>query len=151
MNNLPNFATTQYSLDKIFRMIKEGNIKIPQFQRDFVWDKVKAARLLDSVLKGYPIGNLILWKTKDRLRSLRNIGNINLPEPQEGDYIYYVLDGQQRLTSLFAIKKGAIVAKENQKSIDYKDIYLNLSLPPCLLYTSPSPRDRQKSRMPSSA
>ena len=130
MNNLPNFTTTQYSLDKIFSMIEEGNIKIPQFQRDFVWDKVKAARLLDSVLKGYPIGNLILWKTKDRLRSLRNIGNINLPEPKEGDYIYYVLDGQQRLTSLFAIKKGAIVAKENQKSIDYKDIYLNLSLPP---------------------
>ncbi|MCD6124882.1 DUF262 domain-containing protein, partial [bacterium] len=71
MNNLPNFTTTQYSLDKIFSMIEEGNIKIPQFQRDFVWDKVKAARLLDSVLKGYPIGNLILWKTKDRLRSLR--------------------------------------------------------------------------------
>jgi len=115
MNNLPNFTTTQYSLEKIFRMIEEGNIKIPQFQRDFVWDKVKAARLLDSVLKGYPIGNLILWKTKDRLRSLRNIGNINLPEPKEGNYIYYVFGRAATINISFRDKKGSHCCKRKPK------------------------------------
>ncbi len=51
--------------------IEKGQIKIPQFQRDFVWDIKKSAKLLDSILKGYPIGTFIFWKTKDRLRSVR--------------------------------------------------------------------------------
>ena len=40
--------------------IEKGSVKIPQFQRDFVWTKQKSAELLDSVLKGYPIGTFIL-------------------------------------------------------------------------------------------
>jgi uncharacterized protein with ParB-like and HNH nuclease domain len=59
--------------------IDKGTIKIPQFQRDFVWNKEKSAKLLDSIVKGYPIGTFILWKTKEELRSLRNIGGLELP------------------------------------------------------------------------
>ncbi len=55
--------------------VQKGLIKIPQFQRDFVWTKEKSARLLDSILKGYPIGTFILWKTKETLRTIRNLGN----------------------------------------------------------------------------
>ena len=61
--------------------IEKGMIKIPQFQRDFVWDLTKSADLMDSIVKGYPIGTFIFWKTKERLRSIRNIGGVKLPEP----------------------------------------------------------------------
>lgn len=106
--------------------VERGQIKIPQFQREFVWDIKKSADLIDSIIKGYPIGTFIFWKTKDRLRSVRNIGGFNLPEPQQGDFVNFVLDGQQRLTSLFAALKGAKITRENNKIDDYSNIYIDL-------------------------
>ncbi|MBU4445313.1 DUF262 domain-containing protein [bacterium] len=105
--------------------IKRGLIKIPQFQRDFIWSKEKAASLMDSIVKGYPIGTMILWKTKETLRSVRNLGGINLPETPAGDFIQYVLDGQQRLTSIFASLSGVKVRRE-YKIEDFSEIYINL-------------------------
>ncbi|MDK2825133.1 MAG: hypothetical protein PWQ44_309, partial [Methanolobus sp.] len=67
--------------------IEKGQIKIPQFQRDFVWDINKSAHLMDSIIKGYPIGTFIFWKTKERLRTIKNIGNQPLPEPDDGDLV----------------------------------------------------------------
>ena len=58
--------------------VKCGYIKIPQFQRDFIWSKEKAARLMYSILKGYPIGTMILWKTKKALRAIRSLGCVDL-------------------------------------------------------------------------
>ena len=49
----------------LIQHIKNGAIKIPKFQREFVWEKQKTADLLDSILKGYPIGTIIIWKTKN--------------------------------------------------------------------------------------
>jgi len=105
--------------------VKRGLIKIPQFQRDFIWSKEKAASLMDSIIKGYPIGTMILWKTKETLRSVRNLGGVNLPETPAGDYIQYVLDGQQRLTSIFASLSGVKVRRE-YKIEDFSEIYINL-------------------------
>ncbi len=105
--------------------VKRGYIKIPQFQRDFIWPKEKAANLMDSILKNYPIGTIILWKTKETLRSVRNLGGVSLPETPSGDFIQYVLDGQQRLTSIFASLIGAKVKRE-YKIDDFSDIYINL-------------------------
>jgi uncharacterized protein with ParB-like and HNH nuclease domain len=79
--------------------IEKGQIKIPQFQRDFVWTIQKSASLIDSIVKGYPIGTFIFWRTRERLRSVKGIGKLELPEPEPGDFIDYVLDGQQRLSS----------------------------------------------------
>lgn len=53
--------------------IEQGQIKIPQFQRKFVWSIEETAGLIDSILKGYPIGTFIIWETNDRLRSVRTI------------------------------------------------------------------------------
>ena len=61
--------------------IHDGKVKIPNFQRDFVWNLDRSARLLNSMLRGYPIGTFILWKTRERLRHVRDIGGIELPEP----------------------------------------------------------------------
>ncbi|MBX2900942.1 MAG: DUF262 domain-containing protein [Cyclobacteriaceae bacterium] len=106
--------------------IEKGQIKIPQFQRDFVWDIKKSSKLMDSIIKGYPIGTFIFWKTDERLRSVRNLGNFKLPPPNDGDFIDYVLDGQQRLTSLFASLKGIKISREEGKLENYDEMYVNL-------------------------
>jgi len=111
----------------LFNDIDEGRVKIPQFQRDFVWSKAQTAKLIDSIIKGFPMGTFILWKTKERLRHIRNVGNIDLPEPDAGDSIFYVLDGQQRITSLYAVRKGVRITREN-KEIDYRDISIDLDV-----------------------
>jgi len=127
--------------EHLFADIDRGIIKIPKFQREFVWDKQQTASLIDSVIKGYPIGTFILWKTKDELRHYKNIGNANLPDTRKGDFVYYVLDGQQRITSLYAVRKGLIINKDGVE-IDYKDIGINLDLYPeddeNLLITEPA-------------
>lgn len=119
----PENANKKY--EALFFEIDSGQTKLPMFQREFVWDKEQSARLIDSILKGYPIGTFIFWKTREALRSVKDIGNHPLPETPKGDYAQYILDGQQRITSLYAIRKGIRISKDG-KEIDYKDIYVNL-------------------------
>ncbi|WP_209332829.1 DUF262 domain-containing protein [Lunatimonas salinarum] len=107
--------------------IETGQVKIPQFQRKFVWDIKSSAKLLDSIIKGYPIGTFIYWRTNERLRAVRNLGNIELPEPKDGEYINYVLDGQQRLTSLFATLKGLKITDEEGRESDYSEMYVDFN------------------------
>jgi hypothetical protein len=106
--------------------VTTGQVKIPQFQRQFVWDKVASAKLIDSMIKGYPIGTFIFWRTDEELRSVRNIGNIKLPDQGKGEFVNYVLDGQQRITSVFAAIKGEIIEREDGKKEDFSDIYIYL-------------------------
>ncbi len=107
--------------------IETGQVKIPQFQRKFVWGVKASAKLLDSIIKGYPIGTFIYWRTNERLRAVRNLGNIELPEPKDGEYVNFVLDGQQRLTSLFATLKGVHITDEDGKISDYSEMYVDLT------------------------
>jgi len=111
----------------LFNEIDEGRVKIPQFQRNFVWDKEQTAKLIDSLIKGFPIGTFIFWRTREELRCVKNVGNAKLPETPKGDMTSYVLDGQQRITSLYAVKKGLVISKDG-KQIDYKDICIDISL-----------------------
>ena len=116
-------GTLQYNT--LIANIEQGIVKIPQFQRKFVWSIEQTAKLLDSILKGYPIGSFILWETKERLRSIRDIGNIHLPEPPEGYIVQYVLDGQQRMTSLYVSMMGVKITGDDKRTIDYSEIYVD--------------------------
>jgi len=107
--------------------IQKGQIKVPKFQRNFVWSLDKTAKLLDSILKGYPIGTFILWETNERLNDIKNIGNLELPAIPDDIKVQYVLDGQQRITSLYAAFLGAKIQKEGEKKVtDYSEIYVDL-------------------------
>jgi hypothetical protein len=121
--NLPEPLSVTFP--SLFDQIRNGTIKIPQFQRDFVWTKVMSARLLDSIIKGYPIGTFILWSTQERLRSIRNLGGIELPDTPVGNAVKYVLDGQQRLTSLFVVLNGLKLYREGHHD-DYSQMWLDL-------------------------
>lgn len=83
--------------------VTRGNIKIPAFQRDFVWTDEQILGLIDSIYSGYPVGSLLLWSTKTPLKFERNVGGFHLPEVKEDYPVNYVLDGQQRLTTLFGV------------------------------------------------
>lgn len=121
----PETAPKKYSV--LIHEIQQGTIKIPKFQRDFVWSIDKTAGLLDSILKGYPIGTFILWETSKRINDIKNIGNLSLPATPADRKVQYVLDGQQRITSLFAAHLGAQIQKAGEKkSADYKNIVVNL-------------------------
>ena len=125
MNKQPKPDSKRYT--DLINEIDKGEIKIPKFQRDFVWSIEKTANLLDSILKGYPIGTFILWETKQRLNDIKNIGNLKLKPVPDDVKIQYVLDGQQRITSLYAAYLGAKIQKTGEKKItDYSKIYVNL-------------------------
>lgn len=122
---LPEPQTRTYP--SLIAEIENGQLKIPQFQRDFVWTIQKSASLMDSIIKGYPIGTFIFWRTKEKLRVVRNLGGINLPEQERGEAVDYILDGQQRLTSLFACLKGISIYRESEnRKDDFSKIYINL-------------------------
>ena len=89
------------TINEVIQSITDGEYRIPRFQRDFVWDIKKSAALLDSIFKGFPISSVILWKTKNELAEVRNLGGIIIPGRDTGRYISYIIDGQQRLTSLY--------------------------------------------------
>jgi hypothetical protein len=128
----PENQTKKY--ERLFVEIHDGQIKIPNFQRNFVWDKLQTAKLIDSIIKGFPIGTFILWKTREEIRHYKNIGNDELPTTKKGESSFYILDGQQRITSLYAVRKGLIYNYINRNGekveIDYKDISIDLSMDP---------------------
>ena len=125
MNKQPKPDSKKYT--DLISEIQKGQIKIPKFQRDFVWSIHKTAKLLDSILKGYPIGTFILWETNERLNDIKNIGNLVLPPVPDDIKVQYVLDGQQRITSLYAAFLGANIQKEGEKKItNYGSIFVDL-------------------------
>lgn len=88
------------SMTKILDDLRQGFIQIPPFQRDFVWDRSRIKDLFDSIKNDYPIGSILLWKPREwKNWDTKRIGSYMLPKT-EGQQIY-VLDGYQRLSSLF--------------------------------------------------
>ncbi|MFV5524675.1 DUF262 domain-containing protein [Acinetobacter variabilis] len=87
-------------IEQLVNQVKTGDIRLPKFQRPFVWKKSDVLKLWDSVYKGYPIGSVLLWLTKEKLASERNIAGLIINEREEEYPTNYLLDGQQRLSTL---------------------------------------------------
>jgi hypothetical protein len=88
-------------LEALVNSIRSGEIKLPKFQRAFVWSKNEMLDLLDSIYNGYPIGSILLWHSSERLKSERAIDGFEVSTNYVDTYpTDYLLDGQQRLTTL---------------------------------------------------
>lgn len=101
------------SIRKIIDKISSGEIRIPSFQRGFVWEPDAVAFFMDSLYKGYPIGAILLWRTREKLVNERNLGRFILPDPVKDYPIDYVLDGQQRLTSIFSVFQTDLIPEDD--------------------------------------
>ncbi|MFV2196694.1 DUF262 domain-containing protein [Nocardiopsis sp. LOL_012] len=102
---------------QLLQWAREGRVRIPQFQRSYRWDARDAERLFDSILRGYPIGNLLLWR-KPAPAAIVNFGELRLQVPAARDALW-VVDGQQRLTTLV----GALSASEETADQRFRIFY----------------------------
>ena len=110
----PIFEHGQRSIASLIGDIEEGAIALPDLQRPFVWENAKVRDLLDSLFVGFPIGTLVLPHTSDG-KEARAIGEGSDTLSSTS----LVIDGQQRLTSLYAVLRGAKVTNKDgtQRSI----------------------------------
>jgi uncharacterized protein with ParB-like and HNH nuclease domain len=98
----------------LLSQIEKDEIFLPAMQRPFVWKEKRIYRLIDSLLRGFPIGAVMLWRTSTvpRFRCLPRDLDVEVAEvfnfetSSDTNNKYLVLDGQQRLASLFAAFKG---------------------------------------------
>lgn len=116
LNNL-TLKPRPVTFDELLKGVDKSLIQIPPFQREFVWSPKDICFLLDSIYRGYPIGSFIFWKTLRRLPHHREIGGLKLNDIPVGSLIDFVLDGQQRITSLYAAIRGANI--EGDKYVFY--------------------------------
>jgi len=118
---------TQRIVD-VVKSIERRQYQLPSIQRPFVWEQEQILRLLDSIMCGYPIGAVMVWKPSSTIRCRAFLDRYNsgdrrlaeLPAPAERQ-AHMVLDGQQRLQSLFLSFTGRY---------DGKRVYLKVDAPP---------------------
>ena len=87
-------------VETLLRDIENKDLVLPEFQREFVWKEQDVKTFIQSLYKGYPTGSLLIWKTLNppKIRGDKKIS--------EGVYTRVLLDGQQRLTTLYLFIKG---------------------------------------------
>ncbi|MDD5508475.1 MAG: DUF262 domain-containing protein [Bacteroidales bacterium] len=96
------FKKVDYDLSGLLHYIEIGDIGLPDIQRPFVWENTKVRDLFDSMYRGFPIGYLLFWENV----SLNGVRHIGTGEKAHIIPNRLIVDGQQRLTSLYAVIKG---------------------------------------------
>ncbi|WFE32935.1 DUF262 domain-containing protein [Micromonospora sp. WMMD975] len=91
-------TATTFDVERLVQMAWTGRIRVPHFQRDFRWTKQDVVRLFDSIVKGYPVGSLLLW-VRPATEEVVRLGALKVQAKAGGD-AFWVVDGQQRVTSL---------------------------------------------------
>ena len=110
-------------INQILNKIDESQLFVPAFQRENVWKRKDAKNLINSLIKDYPTGTMLTWETSD-------------PPELKGDHKYdakqgsvkIILDGQQRITTLYILMTGNIPPyyKEDDITYDIKPLYVNV-------------------------
>lgn len=144
-------AYEKKSIRAIINDVNSRRIYLPAIQRKYVWGDSQITRLMDSIMLGYPIGTFLFWKVKKVIVNQKEYSmyefikeyhdrdmykNPAAPQPfpiGSGDEtLWAVLDGQQRLTSLYIALQGSISRKlpnkrwKNDDAFPKKELYFNL-------------------------
>ena len=101
------------SVSTLLDGIEKGRIVLPAIQRDFVWNADRIEKLFDSLFRGYPIGVVLLWDTTEAIQYRTFVadhrrGAETAYKVNDGETVQLVLDGQQRLTSLYIALRGSL-------------------------------------------
>lgn len=108
------FHKTEYQVQQLVDMTNKGELGLPDLQRGFVWKPNKIRDLLDSMLKGYPIGFVMLWAAQSNNAKGEN-KFIGIDKKVAYGQDYVIIDGQQRITSLYAVMTGKEIIEEGKK------------------------------------
>ena len=100
-----------YSVEQLLHLVRDGKVRIPRFQRGLKWTVDDARELLDSIYRGYPIGTLLLWQRPGQTDQLE-YGTVKIEAPEMTDALW-VVDGQQRVTSLVRVLLGLGLGRED--------------------------------------
>jgi len=104
------FKQVNYTLGGLIEFIELGEIGLPDIQRPFVWKNAKVRDLFDSIYRGYPVGYLLFWQNI----LAEDAKSIGVNKKQKVSKLL-IVDGQQRLTALYAVVKGIPVIRDNYK------------------------------------
>ena len=117
-------AKIDTTVGNLVEMIRNGELRLPEMQRRYVWPATRVRDLLDSLYRGYPSGTILVWET-DRSMPVRDLAVSQSESPFKGHKM--LLDGQQRLTSLSAVVRAEpITVRGRKKPIE---ILFNLDHP----------------------
>ncbi len=105
------FTEVRYELEALVKFIELGELALPDLQRPFVWSNAKVRDLFDSMYRGYPVGYLLFWQNA-LATDARAVGSEQKQKPAR----LLIVDGQQRLTSLYAVLRGTPVVREDYTS-----------------------------------
>jgi hypothetical protein len=95
-------------LNVVLRQISRTALRIPRFQRHFVWDERDVIELLGSIHKGYPIGSVLTWRVEAADEYFSGFRHDPFPEADDTLRAFeVVLDGAQRLSSLYGCLRNA--------------------------------------------
>lgn len=117
-----NIKADRDYMTTVLDRIVNGKMLVPKFQRDFVWSSSQMLDLFDSILKGFPIGSLILWTPEtEKFKTIDEIEGVKIDtiERKTTDDVCYILDGRQRITTLISV-----LFADGDFS---KDFYVNLN------------------------
>jgi uncharacterized protein with ParB-like and HNH nuclease domain len=135
---------TALKIADVIKDIHKGKYLLPAIQREFVWGPYQIERLFDSLMRDYPISSFLFWKVEKEkvsdyefyefLRNYHERDNIHNPKANitGEEEITAVLDGQQRLTSLYIDLIGTYAYKlprkrwDNDQAYPKRKLYLNL-------------------------
>ena len=115
------FKKVDYDLSGLLHYIDIGDIGLPDIQRPFVWSNAKVRDLFDSMYRGFPVGYLLFWENA----TANGVRQIGLGGKQHTVPSRLIVDGQQRLTSLFAVFRGKTVLDE-----DYRERQIEVAFRP---------------------
>ena len=110
-------------INELISDIRTNDLVLPEFQREYVWTRKQAQQLFVSLTQKYPVGGLLFWKTKTP-PELKNLDNL----PSRVGTFQVILDGQQRLTTLYMLTTGDFPPYYTAEDIDtdIRDLCFNL-------------------------
>lgn len=124
MSARENIRVIPDTLNNVVVAVNQGQYRIPQFQREYVWERSKVIELFDSIYKEFPIGSFFLWKAGREFNHLfRHSIDLNIRPIRDDDDVCFILDGQQRITSIYVTLLGLTARGTNYSRIcfDVKD------------------------------
>mgnify|MGYP001214635060 CR=1 FL=1 len=125
MSYADRIKPTDYHIRTYLEDLLHKNYQIPTFQREVVWDRDSVKKLWDSIFRFYPIGSILIWKTDLKLQNHRTVGGHVITNNDQADQFQYILDGQQRTTSLLTSLYGGEI--EGRPGFD-PTLYFDLTI-----------------------